>query len=91
MFPAPQDASKPVPKVTVDNWPRSLYNAARLKKPRGAGWHSFRRKWVSERDGYSISDLKEAGGWASTTAVMRYLKTDKRQVAKVIRNPTRRV
>jgi integrase len=91
VFPAPNDASKPVPKVTVDKWPTSLYNAAGLIKPARAGWHSFRRKWASERDGYSLAAFKEAGGWASSAALMRYLKTDKRQVAAVIQNPTRRV
>jgi integrase len=91
VFPAPKDPSLPVPKITVDKWPSSLYNAAGLKKPARAGWHSFRRKWATERDGYSLSILKEAGGWASSAALMRYLKTDRREVANAIQNPTRRV
>jgi integrase len=91
VFPAPEDASRPVPKVTVDKWIRQLYASAGLEKPRGAGWHSLRRKWASERSGYPIPVLMAAGGWASEQALMRYLKTDAEEVDAATLTPTRRI
>jgi integrase len=91
VFPAPKDASRPVPKETVDKWTQQLYDAAGLIRPDHAGWHSFRRKWASERKGHPIPDLMVAGGWASAEALMRYLKTDDETIAQVVHQPTRRI
>jgi integrase len=91
VFPAPTDPTSAVPKATVDKWARQAYTAAGLEKPDGTGWHSLRRKWASERDGYPIPVLMAAGGWASAEALMRYLKTDDATLTTAIQNPTRRV
>ena len=76
VFPAPEDASEPVPKPTVDKWMAQLFETAGLAKPPRVGWHSLRPKWATERRGHAIPDLMAAGGWASSEALMRYLKAD---------------
>jgi len=31
-------------------------------------WHSIRRKWATERKGYPVGDVMEAGGWKNNGA-----------------------
>ena len=88
VFPAPEDASKPVPKTTVDKWPKAFFDAAGLTKEKGLGWHAMRRRWATSRRGNAIPDLMAAGGWASAEALMRYLKTDEDTIARVIHEQT---
>lgn len=91
VFPAPENATEAVPRETVNKWPSQLFRAAGLTRPKRLGWHGLRRKWASERRGYSIPDLMAAGGWSSAEAMMRYLKVDEATIATVIHNPTMRV
>ena len=80
-----------MPETTVGRWPKQLFEAAGLEKPEKAGWHSFRRKWATVRKNKPIPDIMAAGGWESSEALMRYLKTDDTTIRDVILNPTGRV
>ncbi len=34
-------------------------------------WHSIRRKWATERKGYPVRDVMEAGGWKNEETLLR--------------------
>jgi hypothetical protein len=42
--------------------------ATHAKLPARGGWHSFRRKWASERKHYPQADVLAAGGWSPKSA-----------------------
>jgi hypothetical protein len=49
---------------------RAAEAAAELPKlPRGL-WHPYRRKWATERKGFSLKDVAAAGGWKGTATLL---------------------
>lgn len=88
-----KEPDKPIPFTVnaADKWMDELYEAAGLKKPYGAGWHSLRRKWVTERKDLPDPDVMAAGGWKSVSAFKRYQKPDPETTRSVVERPPRRV
>jgi len=92
VFPAPKDPAESCSREVMDRWLRRAFRLAGAAKPPGGLWHSLRRKWASERKGYPVKDVAEAGGWRDTpTLLTSYLQTDPETVREVVRNPTRRL
>ena len=91
VFPAPRDETKVVSKGTAQSWILAAFKAAGLKRPKGLGWHGLRRKWASERRGHALTDVKEAGGWLSMAALLRYVQVDDEAIEDVSLNPTSRI
>lgn len=66
VFRAPTDATKPLGREIFQH---ALSDAvARAKLPGQGGWHSFRRKWASERKHHPQADVLAAGGWSPKSA-----------------------
>ena len=52
------------------------------------GWHTFRRKWATERKHYPIQDVMAAGGWGDPTCLQTlYQQADDATVYKVVSEP----
>ena len=64
---------------------------AKLTHVEQGGWHSIRRKGASERRGYPIKDLMEAGGWSDQDTLLQYIHSDEAAMAEVVAKPTHRV
>jgi len=55
-------------------------------------WHSIRRKWATERKGYPVRDVMEAGGWKNEETLLRsYQQPDAETVKRVVLHPTHRI
>jgi integrase len=66
VFPSPTDPSRPLGREVFQH---SLSDAAiHAKLPARGGWHSFRRKWASERKHHPQADVLAAGGWSPKSA-----------------------
>ena len=53
---------------------------------------SGRRKWATERKGYSVRDVMEAGGWKNEETLLRsYQQPDAETVRQVVLHPTQRI
>lgn len=65
VLPAPKDASKPTSRSLVNTWWNRAERAAGLAHVAGLGWHSLRRKFVTERKNASRVDLCALGGWTT--------------------------
>jgi site-specific recombinase XerD len=68
VFPAPTDPTKPLGREIFQH---ALADAAtHAKLPTGGAWHSFRRKWASERKHHPQADVLAAGGWSPKSAAI---------------------
>jgi len=68
VFPAPTDPTKALGREIFQH---ALANAAtHAKLPTGGAWHSFRRKWASERKHHPQADVLAAGGWSPKSAAI---------------------
>ncbi|HJQ53467.1 MAG TPA: site-specific integrase [Gemmatimonadaceae bacterium] len=67
VFPAPTDPSKPLGREIFQHGLADAATHAKLSAV-GMGWHSFRRKWASERKHHPQSDVLAAGGWSPKSA-----------------------
>ena len=55
-------------------------------------WHALRRKWATERKGYPVKDVMQAGGWLDeATLVASYQHADPETVRRVVLHPTQRL
>ena len=55
-------------------------------------WHSIRRKWATERKGYPVREVMEAGGWKNEETLLRsYQQPDAETVRQVVLHPTQRI
>lgn len=72
-------------------WIDYIFDEAGIEKPEGAGWHSFRRKWVTERKDLPRPDVMAAGGWKSESAFSRYEQPDPETTRIAASRPSNRV
>jgi integrase len=70
VFPAPGDPHKPVVRNCAAGWLRRAYRIAGAEKQRGSLWHSFRRKWATDRKHYPVADVAAAGGWKDLATLL---------------------
>jgi integrase len=75
VLPAPKDSSKPVSRHLAKSWWRKAGRTADLEHLDGMGWHSLRRKFVTERKNASRVDIcaplavgRLRGRWRSATS-----------------------
>ena len=71
VFRAPKDPQKPCSRHLFDSWLRRAYEVTELPRERWMMWHSIRRKWATERKGYPVRDVMEAGGWKNEETLLR--------------------
>src|SRR5262245_9986791 len=56
----------------------------------GSGWHSYRRKWATERGDLPLKALMVAGGWRDLqTLVTCYQHPSEDELLKVMAHPTK--
>lgn len=72
-------------------WIDYIFEEAQIEKPKGAGWHSLRRKWVTERKDLPRADVMAAGGWKSESAFSRYEQPDPKTTRVAVERPAARV
>jgi len=77
-------------------WPREMFGAllshadrqAGLPRVPHAGWHSYRRKWATERGDMPLKALMVAGGWKDThTLVTCYQHPSEAALLEVMAHP----
>ena len=81
MFPSCDNPNEPISRHTVIYWWRKLERAASVRRVKGRGWHSLRRKLVNDgrRAGIDLSIIAEIGGWDGTKTLTEvYLQPDKK-------------
>jgi len=92
VFRAPKDPQRPSSRHLFDTWLRKAYEVTELPRERWVMWHSIRRKWATERKGYPVRDVMEAGGWKNEETLLRsYQQPDAETVRQVVLHPTQRI
>ncbi len=92
VFKAPKDPSKPCNRHLFDDWLRKAYEITEIPREKWTMWHSIRRKWATERKGYPVRDVMEAGGWKNEETLLRsYQQPDAETVRQVVLHPTQRL
>ncbi len=70
VLPASRNASRPCPKGTLDKWFAEAARRAKVELPRGARWHSIRRKFATELQDMTLRNLCHLGGWKDFKTVL---------------------
>lgn len=84
VFPAPRDKNKPMHRNRAQAWGVAAAKKAGIP---WTGWHSIRRKWVSERP--ATQAVAQAGGWANLrTMLMCYNKPDMESMREAVEQRT---
>ena len=74
-----------------DKWLSRAERAAGLEKLQGALWHSFRRKWASERKHHPLPDVAAAVGWKDHSILLEcYQAPDEGTLLAVMSEPAER-
>ena len=77
VLPAPKDPSRPISRHLARNWWKRGEKLAGLKPVRRRGWHSLRRKFVSDLMHKPLKVVCQLGGWKSAqTVLMCYQHAD---------------
>ncbi len=64
------------------------YALSGTKKLRGGLWHTFRRKWATERKPYPLRDVAAAGSWSDVQMLLScYQQPDAETFRLVIEGP----
>jgi hypothetical protein len=86
VFPAPKDAARPCSRYLFDAWLRRAFQLAGVTRESAMLWHALRRKWATERKGFPVKDVMQAGGWLDeATLVASYQHTDPDTVRRFVR------
>ena len=93
LFPSVSDPEKAVSYRVAAAWLRKPEALAGLEPLRGALWHSYRRKWASERKHLPDTDVAEMGGWSCVDTLKIYQRPDAETRQRVLtdRRPIREV
>jgi integrase len=92
VFPAPKAAARPCSRYLFDAWLRKAFQLAGVTREPAMLWHAIRRKWATERKGYPVKDVMQAGGWLDeATLVASYQQADPDTVRRVVLHPTHRL
>jgi len=85
LFPSPGDPTKPMTRHLADKWLRKGEKLAGLEPLRGTLWHSYRRKWATERKHMPDVDVALAGGWKNTVSLKTsYQQADAETTLRVV-------
>lgn len=85
VFPAARDATKALPRDTVQRLWQRLASAAKIPEGERYGWHSFRRAFANRYRRAPLRDLQDLGGWKSSATLMKvYLRSDEAAQREVL-------
>ena len=85
VLPAPWDPSTSFSRARAYVWWNRAERLAGLKRKRGRGWHSLRRKFACDLMDLPLKVLCELGGWKEAQTVLRcYQQADEVQLRKAL-------
>lgn len=88
LFQAVQDAGAPWSRHYARDLLRRAEQLAGLEPLEGGAFHSYRRKWVTERKAHPLTDIAAAGNWKSTATLLEcYMQPDPKTVLAVVTEP----
>lgn len=86
LFPSPKLDGQPWTRWHARDLLERTEKAAKLDHI--GGWHTFRRKWVTERKHLSLADVAAAGGWKTPrTLELAYARPDDETMLAVVTEP----
>lgn len=92
VFHAPRAPQESLSVYTVGQWFKRLQRRAKLPPLKGRGWHSFRRKLVTDVKGdLEPVDIRGLGGWASTAMVEVYMQEEEHKQRAALNKRSRRL
>lgn len=90
LFPADRDPTRPMATARFGRLLLEAERKALLPKLAGSLWHAYRRKWATERKGYSLKDVAAAGGWKGTQTLLEcYQQPDVQTMRLVMEAPAK--
>ena len=90
VFPAVNNATKPVSKDVVAGWLRKAEQLAGVPKHEGSAFHAYRRGWATRRKHLPVVDVARAGGWSDQqTLTTIYQQPDPATMYVVVSQPAR--
>ncbi len=90
VLPAPWDPSRCFSRARAYVWWNRAERLAGLKRMRGRGWHSLRRKFACDLMDLPLKVLCELGGWKEAQTVLRcYQHADEDQLRNALDNRRR--
>ncbi len=88
VFPSPNNPTKPLGREVFHYALIAAERHAKLPKLDGGAWHTYRRKWGSERKHLSLVDVAAAGGWKDTQTLLTcYQQPDPETLLAVMSEP----
>jgi len=88
VFPMKNDPERAVRRHLAADWLKRAYRYAKIERPRGGLWHTFRRKFATERKFYPLRDVADVGGWKDVGTLLKcYQLSDEETMRAVIDNP----
>lgn len=95
LFPHPKRsmAGQPVTRHLASYWLQRAFSLAKLPRPDGSLWHTFRRRWATLRKHLPLKDVAAAGGWKDLTTLLTcYQQPDEDTLREVVdyQRPARR-
>ena len=91
LFPAEKNPAVTMDRHLFDKWLTVAEQDANLPKLTGSLWHSYRRKWASERRHHPLPDVAAAGGWRDQSTLLEcYQAPDETAILAVMSEPAKR-
>ena len=88
VFPMRRNPSRAISRQLAADWLKRAFRYAGIPRPKGGLWHTFRRKFATERKFYPLKDVAEAGGWKDVgTLLTCYQMADEETIRAVLDNP----
>ncbi len=85
LLPSPGHPTKPITRHLADKWLRKGGKLTGLEPLSGTLWHSYRRKFATERKHLPDVDVAAAGGWKSTVSLKTsYQQADSETTLRVV-------
>ena len=85
LFPSVRDATKALPRDTVQRLWQRLAITANSPKGERYGWHSFQRAFANRYRRAPLRDLQDLGGWRSSATLMKvHLRSDEAAQREVL-------
>jgi hypothetical protein len=79
------DLGQPITKDLARKWLKGAEELANLPHQERGGFHSYRRKWATERKHLPVADVAQGGGWKSKETVLNlYQQSDEASILHVV-------
>lgn len=90
LFPAINDATKPIAVEVVSTWLRAAEILGGVPKQNGSLFHAYRRGWATSRKHWPVVDVMATGGWGTPETLLEcYQHADMETMYRVVSEPAR--